>query len=277
MGHASFLQIREAIASGNVSPEKAVERLTKAIEAEYAKPTPDTDFIIACEDLLWELEHPGQPFVSKAERFRAFVAAQPCPTRTARVSRRVVAAAAVLALCLGIGGFRYAWFSHSASDDGQQYVIQGHEVTVEMISSAIAEHKDVSSFQTESWEELIDFLGFVPQTLDGESIGLPETQYIAMCEPASITCYTLYQNKSTNASATFMAKYCLDSEAIRYSLEQDNNGVYEVVGNTKVYISSNIGKLTCSWSDEDAVYQLSGSLTYEDTIDYIETLLEVNN
>lgn len=272
MGHASFLQIREAIASGNVSPEKAVERLTKVIEAEYAKSNPDTDFIIACEDLLWELEHPGQPFVSQTERFRAFVAAQPCPTRTARASRWIVAAAAVLALCLGIGGFRYAWFSHSSSDDGQQYVIQGHEVTVEMISSAIAEHKDVSSFQTESWEEFIDFLGFVPSVPNAEALGMEVTQYMATIESDIISYHVHYH--SNEYSALYSQRSYTNPDNAYLLFEQDASGAKTNIASSTVYTSSNIDKFSFLWLTENSVCRFSSDLPIDTGYKVVEALIE---
>lgn len=165
-------QILSAIKHGNLGVDETERRLQELIQAEQAKPTAERDqrLIDSAEQLREELHHRmalsfeakrQKNLDSTVQKYKVWRKQQHKQKQTLRIS----AFAAMLLLCLGLGSglLRWNWFETKSSEDGEQYVIRGHEISLDTISQAIAAHNGMAQIATDNAEVLADFLGFSPK------------------------------------------------------------------------------------------------------------------
>ena len=170
-------QILSAIEHGNLGVDETERRLQELIQAEQAKPTAEQDqhLINSAEKLREELHHRMVlSFEAKCQqdlddtlwKYRAWKKQQHKQRRVYRIG----ALAAMILLCFGLGSglLHWNWFDARISNDGEQCVIQGHEISLDTITQAIAAHDGVDEITTTDTEALCAFLGFnpaIPETL----------------------------------------------------------------------------------------------------------------
>lgn len=262
----AFEKLRQEVTSGNISCDDIIKRLTVAIEAEYHKDTPNIDFINSCEVFLWELGTQGQQaYVSSNQRYiqainQASIVKRDMPSSW-RIRKRfaVIAAVFLLVFGLGQGVLRFRWFTHDSDQDGEIYIIQGHEITLELIQSALAEHQSYTTIETCDFEVLSDFLGFKPSIVAPNVLQASTVLYSAHLEPGLIIVDALYRSSEQNTIAVLKLEYYIDIEEAYLVIEQDTHGDYLEINGYQVYHNSNMGRQSFSWLSNSTLTHLSGT------------------
>ena len=123
--------IKAAIADGTLTKEEINKRVSHAIYMENEKQPGerDTDFVMACETILYEM-HTGKPYVSRKEESK-----QALKNRLDQEHKRSAAFPKIMARGLALAGIllvlvigadtlvRREWLVGGSTDDEQQYII----------------------------------------------------------------------------------------------------------------------------------------------------------
>lgn len=264
----SISALKAAVAAGMLSASEMAQRLSAAIEAEYMKDQPRMDFINACEDLLREIRTDGTlPFVSRVKEDETFIQSRTKvrtqPSFPVWLKGCAAAAALLLIAVFGVHHGRIAWMTGETIDDGERYLLQGHEINLEFIQNAIADHEEEARFASESLEETIGYLGFVPQLPDLSALNVQRTSYSVSILPVYIkltVTYDLGQDKNILFTSTWFT----DAEYAYFTLEQNGEGAVEHIAGRDVYCYTNTDMPGFAWSDELAVHMLVGDFSLDD-------------
>lgn len=281
-------KLRQEMLSGKITYDDIVRRLTKAIESEYLKESPSIDFIDSCEDFLWEIETEGkQKFVSVSDRYleaieqHVEITAQEQTKRSPVMgfAKRIALISAAFAILIFFtqGAIHFEWFTQHSSTDEQQYIIQGHEITVNVIETCIAEHDAFDSIKTTSWDELCSFLGFSPQIISPSVFHVDDTLYKAYIEPGVVMIDVLYKTDPHDAVAVMTVQYYTDPEEALFIFEQDAAGEHLKIGNQSVYATTNIDRNSFCWISDSTITILAGTFDYKNGLTSIEYLIRRSN
>lgn len=281
-GETAVKQIMKAIENGSLPTNETQRRLMALIENEANRMDgpADEELISACMDLLERLQ--GRTYTEDEaritalnQRIAAAIAKKEKQRRMASMAVRLMAAAAVILLFVGVC---VSWFEHSNTPDGQQHIITGQEITVEMVQAAIAENAGKGSFETTDLQELQQVLGFNPQ--------IPEV--IADEWQASV-CNVLFLRNSIQVTVTYargepqdgyisyVIGYYSDISDARTTLEQSYRGTDITISDVKVYTTHNIDKQVACWNIENVVHELSAGINESDFFNIMTTILEGSN
>ncbi len=267
-------KLRQALMSGNITYDDIVRRLTKAVEDEYLKPSPNVDFIDTCEKFLWEISTEGQQkFVSVSDHYLEVIKQHSEVKTQARTPNRpvmgfakrmvLICATFAFLLCITQGAIHFEWFTQGSSTDKQQYIIQGHGATISLIQKCIAEHDACSELKTSSWDELCDYLGFAPSVISPGVFQLDEALYQVYVEPGIIMVNALYETPPGNATALLTIQYYTDVDEALFIFEQDASGEQISINNHPVYVTTNLNRVSFSWISDSAISILAGTFDYE--------------
>lgn len=255
-------QIMQAIENGTRPTDETQRRLIALIEEEANRTDgpADENLISACVDLLERLQ--GRTNVAEEariaalnERIAAAIERKEKHRRMAAMALRLVAAAAVILLFVGV---RFSWFEHSDTPDGQQHVITGQEITVEMVQAAIAENAGKGTFETTDLNELRSVIGFDPQIPEKLADEWQVSTCMVRFARRNIQVTVAYSNKyAVNEPIKFIINYYTNASDGHLTLEQSYKGDDIRIGNQTVYLSSNIDNYIACWSKNNIVYEIN--------------------
>lgn len=274
----SLCTLKNALSAGEITPAEVEQRLSAAIEAEYMKDQPRLDFINACEDLLREIRTEGaMPFDSRVKEDEAFIQSRAKVRRSSYswpVWVKACAAAMVFVLLAAFGQKfgKFAWMTGQTIDDGEQYLLKGHEISLEFIQNAIADHQEEARFSSESLEEIIGFLGFVPQLPDMSNLDVQQTTYSVTILPVYIKLTVTYDLRQ-DRDVLFTSTWFTDAEYAYLTLEQSGEGKVERIAGKDVYRYVNTDMPGFAWSEELAVHMLVGDITLDEGRQMVTDLL----
>lgn len=276
-------RILTAIEYGNLSNEETERRIVELIEAEVSKTdsAADLELIDACQSLLWQLHtHGTAAYDSHAEQNHEKLMARIDKVEKRRCIdlrplRWVAAAAAVVLLFVGV---RFSWFEHSDTPDGQQHVITGQEITVEMVQAAIAENAGKGSVETTDLQELRDIIGFDPH--------IPET---IADEWHVSACAAWFMRNSIQVTGKYV-RDVLSGEELIYvinyyssvddgylTFEQSDKGDSILIGNQTVYLSNNFDHWVACWSTGDTLYEINCKINEPEFMNIVRDVIEGGN
>lgn len=261
-------KLKESIQTGKMTTEEFKDRLRQIIDTELLKDDEevDIDLIKACESYFTHLHGKEEP-LSEEERQQQWatiqdrIKTQGTKKRTFRNAPvyAAIAIAAILILLFGIS-IKFQWFLPSSTPDGQQYVITGKEVSIETISSAIADHQSYDGIVTKNKNELIDFLGFPLEEIIPDINGWNIEFYQATFLPETIILNILYSNNLQEDDVLrYTVRWITDYNQFLYSVEQNEEGETLQINGQNVYRSVNFEDISYSWIKNSAIYSLSGN------------------
>lgn len=276
-GHsqACVEEILSAINDGNITAEEAEKRLQRIIDREESRAdqAANAALLQGCYALLFQLHthgkvdlelHPEKSIEAARERYRSWKAAR-------RRRRFLLPAAAALALLLFTGvSLRSGWFSESDSEDGQQHIIQGHEVRLDFIRQATAGNQDID-LRLKTREELIEHLGYdfgIPERLgtDWELDGIAVNSHF---DHFSVDAHYMSPEGKV---LLWMQEYYTSLENAWMTFEQDHEGKYVQLPDGTLYVANNAGRKNLMWTDQDAIHLLAGDITEEEGYDLFHFL-----
>lgn len=260
-------QLKHSIATGEMTGSELVRRLQMMIQHEISKPEKevDTEFIEACSSLI-EIVYPDitkRPegyYEEQEAKFKLRLRQREKARKRQRISRPAIAVAAVLVIVfLSVGSLRFHWFTAESTPDQQQLIIQGHEVSVDMVAKAIAEHQEEGYFETSDINELDKYLGF---SVSKQMIKFDSWRLIRLTcstSPISIIASFEYKNDVENKSIVQFITWFSNAENALLSFEQNAEGNIEDINGVNVYFMSNYDYNTCIWIDNVTVYTFSSN------------------
>jgi len=275
--HERLNELRQAIRTGELSPEELARRVSAAIEAEYDKPEPDIAFIRACESLLRELYAPESAAAETAvPRYQAAIRAAAKRSSAERKLPAALRAAAVIVVVVALlSGLRFTWFSGESSPDEQQYILRGHEVSLEAIQRAVADLDEPEMQATvRSRGELEEYLGFVPPMPRAEVFGAEYVRCDLTILQNTLDMVVLFGHGPKDGIATYTWTYYENVEEMYFTIEQSHAGETVNVDGTEVYCTDNVERRTYLWADGQIVYCLSGFIDDELAFGVIREIME---
>lgn len=277
-------ELQQKLAMNQITCDELARRLAITIETEYLKREPRLDFIITCEDLLWELGTQGQQSFSSAnDRYLSAINRATIERGKAKISLSPVQRFAVIAIVLllivftGYDALHFKWFTHETQSNGEIHIIQGHEVSIELIQAALAEHEAYTSTKTDDFSEVCDFLGFTPSLIASESLSADAATYYISLEPELIILDTRYHDSANNFIAMLKIEYYLDPEEAYFMLQQDTPGEYVDINGQTIYYSTNIDRQSFTWLEDCTLITLSGHIEREYGFEIIKKLIGRNS
>ena len=274
-------ELRERYDNGALDAQTVSDLMESAIDAELLKPEQEVNnaWLDACAELMtyvdrealasfpdqteetWQNIHEGLKQRNKSHG-------------TSRIKFILRIAACCLLLMLGMGiSFRFSWFNETSSSDEQQHIIQGHEIRINSIRNALAANPEVTVFEVESHDELLEQLGFdpiVPATIhDHWTADLYTIIYLS----DSLRIITNYTDAANSAVGMAYIQFCFtDLEEAYLSFEQSMEGTHIEVGGNSVYFSMNENRSLFIWIVNETVYCLAGDFDQNEGIEILEEL-----
>lgn len=274
--------IKAAIADGSLSKEEINKRLTFAIHKENEKRSEerDSDFVMACETILYEM-HTGHPYVSRKEeskqalkkrldRKRRFLRSASSP----RMIKRVLLVTGALVI-VAVGTdilLRHQWLEGDQSPDEQQYVISGQEVDPGLVDEGVADdtwqEKTVTTTDLSEAEKVLGLSPHIPSWLpDGWTV---ENYYVRIA--SAITFRIKYHNNQNDGLLRFSIIIYPDTEKALREFEQTKAGTVTLCNDWDVYIAKNVDRCIAVWQANTTCYSLSGPITSDDVVQMINSI-----
>lgn len=272
-------QILEAIDFGQLTYDETERRLQQLIDEETSQieHPANADMLDACYSLLLQLHtHGSITYRSEKERnWQAIRQRVQAHRQRSDVWRKVVLSAAAAFTLLFLGSLlHFHWFEGTSTPDGQQYVVQGHEITSQMIETAIAEHENGASMITVTVSQLQEELGFdpgIPQVLADTYVAGESLIYFL---PHMVQIYTNYRTMNDNTFAiSYVINLYSNIDAAFVSIEQDKNGNSMIINDQIVYTSANMEYNVACWQVGHSVHTMSFNRDIDCTEKIINELL----
>ena len=289
-------QILKAIDYGKLPADEIQARLRQMIRDELSGAEQSDSGrlrVELCNSLLWQLYTHGEVWGLGADDDAMKARIEKGYARRRRRKRLMTRAmislttAVVLLVGLTAAGMiqPLRWFTGRSTEDEQQYIIEGHEVSSLPASVAIANHVPNAtgsrSLQaTDDPDALIAFLGFdpgLPRTVAGvytstSFTGLIRERYTAM------SCYYMKGGQSIdNPYVKITIRYYSNVNDAYLSLEQSEEGEMISVGGIDVYRYRNYDRYGYMWTQENQVCTLSTTESPEIAEAFLEDFLRQRN
>lgn len=282
---AAVKQIIQAIEYGTLPTDETQRRLMELIQKEASRTDgpADEDRLSACIDLMERLQ--GREHVEDEARIAALNQriAESIQKKQRRQKHRhtafraVGAIAAVVVLLVGIGvPLRWTWFESWSTPDEQQHVIIGHEITVDMVTAAIAENEAKEPIPISDFAEFEKHLGFDP------------TIPLALCndwtaDHGLIQFFSGYiqivaryvHTENPEKSITCTVCYFTDVEYAYFSFEQNYEGEQMSIQGMDVYLSNNVERNSATWYNNNMYAQVVGMVSSEEAVELLLRLIGV--
>ena len=279
-------QILKAIEYGLLPVDEIERRLQKIISEELSCPIDaeyDEEKVDFCYSLLQQIHLEKRIDIGEhAEKIKAQITKQhnAYKRRKKALTRGLCAAAAILVLLVGLTVVNVIppiqWFSGKSTEDEQQYVVTGHEINVETVARAIAEHNEsgIVSLTTENYAEVVDFLGFDPMMPLEITIEYKATQFDVFMMPdfIKVSCYY-----GDGFNILLKKTLFVDMSNAYTQYEQDRTGDNIVVKGISVYSYSNSGRHGYLWYNDLSIYSLVIRNMESESRNLLESVLEVKN
>jgi len=272
--------IKAAIADGSLTKEDINNRLTYAIHKENEKRPEerDSDFVMACETILYEM-HTGHPYVSRREENKRALkkrldrTSQRNTASPSVIKRVLLVTAAVVIIVLGADIlFRHQWLEGGQSPDGQQYVISGQQIDPGLVNEGIADNagqvKTISTTDLSEAEKMLGYKPLIPSWVpDGWAV---ESYYVRIASAAAFR--IRYQNEQDEELLRFGITIYPDAERALLEFEQAKAGAETQCNGGAVYVAQNVDRCVAVWQIGTACYSLSGPITTEEIIQMINSI-----
>ena len=282
-------QILEAIEYGQLSREEIEGRLNQIIDDELSGAI-DADYkatkIEICNSLLWQLQtHGSVKLQTPSEKAKDIIKIKHTTykRKIARVRRSIYAAVSVLVVFVGLTALGtispIQWFTRQSIDNEQQYLIEGHEISIDYVSKAIAEHDGTENnvLSTSDPDELRAFLGFDPQFPSSLNSMYIPTKYNAIIESQSIKISVQYEPTdkiSSDAQLISIRLTLFNSvEGARISYQQNAEGEYVVFDSVSVYRYTNTWTSNYLWLEGHTIVKFITSMPFDEADKYVNEII----
>lgn len=279
--------IKQSILDGRLTHTQICDTLAEEIKQELQKDAEEVDieYVLACQRLIASL-HPKEATQTEShaeQNFEAVYTKLRKERRTAhKGGRRVIRyglAAALLLVVLAGADFLLAkrQISVSYSPDHEQLIYDGTMTTpgISEVAGADIPGDAVEKLTTKSWDEIVSFLGYMPEIPTWIPDGWMLDEYdCAILKDFSIFSVT-YCHQDSQEDLVYSIERYYGSEPLHGNLEQDGIG-YETLTATgqRLYITSNTGSSVVLWHDDSHVNSIIGPVAADELIHMVESMKE---
>ncbi len=192
--------------------------------------------------------------------------------------RGLGAAAVVLVMFVGLTVFGVLspvkWFSGEPSEDGEHFVVMGHQINGEAALAFISLHDDISYYDSEQLQDIESFLGFetgFPELL-GENY--KAIVYHTVVSPTFLDIECKYSNQNNQIITLNAAVYEDMNEAYIPFEKNTESGRYNLLIGKNVYTFTNINTICYVWYSDNIIYSLDYDSSIPNSLEITEHLLE---
>lgn len=277
--------IKKAIADGTLTKEEISRRLAYAIHMETDKQPDeqDTDFVMACQTILYEMRT-GHSYVSRKEeskrelKNRLSEEAQRNKPPLRVFTRSLLAAGVLIVVLIGTDIlFSREWLDGESTEDQQQYVISGQKIDPGIVDEGQADESvtEPQSITTTNLDEAVEVLGFTPAMPQWIPDGWELLSYDVFKTELSNWFTATYSNAIQEYALIYHIAYYGDIEQAQVVFEQSRSGEeYVLDDGSTVYITENLDDTTCVWYENSACYNLAGPEDVNTFIKIIQSIKE---
>lgn len=272
-------QILDAIEYGALPPAETEKRLFSIIEHEINKEdaAADMSLVSVAQDLLLELHNSSSETNEEHERrinqlrqrIEATVAKRDARGHfTRRIVKLAAVTAAVVLLMIGIGSpMRWTWFESWSTLDEQQRVVQLKDVTLDLVSQAIADNPETGMQVVKNADEIREYLGFdigVRQQL-GDHWDFYEG-YIQYFNDSIEVAIRYTRDEGSESSLMVNLTFYTDSEFAWFMFEQSQDGDIISANGSNMYVCENNNRVSAVCHQGMTLFHLSGDVTEEEIV-----------
>lgn len=264
--------LKEQFESGEITKEVLSNKMEGAIYKELAKPAEEINnaWLDACADLMAYADHeqiaqwPDEKEAMKATIQRKLHRKQHSKPSWAR--RPAICAVACIVLMMTGITLSWSWFRPSQSIDEQVYTLTGQQVEIGTENNAIADAStEFRECETTDFQELCDFLGYVPQVPTWVPDGWKLSSYYASMNHKSVEITAAYEKSDEEYLLVYDYLQTEDVAAVSADYYQDKTGEYvKLNGNLELYLATNIDKPVAVWTTADTFSSVTGPISVED-------------
>lgn len=279
--------IKQSILDGRLTHGQICDALAVEIKKELQKSAEEVDieYVLACQRLIASLHskeaaqaesHAEHNFeVAHAKLRQEKHSVQKGRKRAIRYGFAVALLVAVLTGADILLTKRQINVSHSP--DHEQIVYDGTMTMPGILEMAGADIQGdaVRELTTKNWDEVVAFLGYVPEMPTWIPDGwVLDEYYCAIFKNFSIFDVT-YSCQEFNEYLAYSIEHYYSSEPLHGTFEQDEIG-HEAVTATgqQLYITSNTGSSVILWHDNSNVNSITGPVAADDLIHMVESIEE---
>ena len=251
--------------------------MLQAIETEAAKPAKEMNdaWLTACSELMASADQDKLAKVSDhAERIRSKLVEAIRKDQKAqqrRLAYRMATAAACFLIIFAGVSFSKQWFRATQSPDEQVYNLLGQKVEIQTGNQAAADGDEAwRECETTSFQELCDFLGYVPQMPTWIPEGWRLNSYYAVIDGESQQISVAYEHPEHKHLLTYDYLQADDISNISVDFYQDGAGKrVQLQNGLDIYLTTNTDDPVAVWTTASSYACATGPITVDDLKTFI--------
>lgn len=264
--------LRRRFDEGELTGDELSTLMFQAIETEIEKPAEEMndEWLTACGELMAYADRDKlAQLPDHSEQLRSDLVTaihQEQKAQRMRIAYRAALTATCFLLVLIGVSYSKQWFHPSQSVDEQVYTLTGQKVEFGVDNCAVADVSDeLRECETVDFQELCDFLGFVPQIPTWVPDGWELYSYYASVDHISMELTVAYGKEDEEYLLLYDYIQTEDVAAISVDYYQDKTGEYVKLNrNLKLYLATNMDKPVAIWTTADTISSVTGPISVED-------------
>lgn len=269
--------LRRRFDKGELTGDELSTLMLQAIEAEAQKPTEEINdaWLTACGELMAYVGHDKlAQLPDHAEQIRSELVAAIHKEQKAQqirvVYRVALAAACFLFILVGVS-FSKQWFRVTQSSDEQVYNLSGQQMEIRTGNQATADGDETwRECETTSFQELCDFLGYIPQVPTWVPEGWVLNGYYASADGESQSITAVYEKAEEKNCLIYDYKQAENISTISVDFYQDGVGENVKLENgLDIYLTTNTGDPVAVWTTASTYACATGPITVDDLKTFI--------
>lgn len=269
--------LRRQYNEGELTGDQLSALMLQAIETEAAKPAEEMNdaWLTACSELMASADQDKLAKVSDhAERIRSKLVEAIRKDQKAqqrRLAYRMATAAACFLIIFAGVSFSKQWFRATQSPDEQVYNLLGQKVEIQTGNQAAADGDEAwRECETTSFQELCDFLGYVPQMPTWIPEGWRLNSYYAVIDGESQQISVAYEHPEHKHLLTYDYLQADDISNISVDFYQDGAGKrVQLQNGLDIYLTTNTDDPVAVWTTASSYACATGPITVDDLKTFI--------
>ena len=269
--------LRRQYNEGELTGDQLSALMLQAIETEAAKPAKEMNdaWLTACSELMASADQDKLAKVSDhAERIRSKLVEAIRKDQKAqqrRLAYRMATAAACFLIIFAGVSFSKQWFRATQSPDEQVYNLLGQKVEIQTGNQAAADGDEAwRECETTSFQELCDFLGYVPQMPTWIPEGWRLNSYYAVIDGESQQISVAYEHPEHKYLLTYDYLQADDVSNISVDFYQDGAGKrVQLQNGLDIYLTTNTDDPVAVWTTASSYACATGPITVDDLKTFI--------
>ena len=269
--------LRRQYNEGELTGDQLSALMLQAIETEAAKPAEEMNdaWLTACSELMSSADQDKLAKVpDHAERIRSKLVEAIRKDQKAqqrRLAYRMATAAACFLIIFAGVSFSKQWFRATQSPDEQVYNLLGQKVEIQTGNQAAADGDEAwRECETTSFQELCDFLGYVPQMPTWIPEGWRLNSYYAVIDGESQQISVAYEHPEHKHLLTYDYLQADDISNISVDFYQDGAGKrVQLQNGLDIYLTTNTDDPVAVWTTASSYACATGPITVDDLKTFI--------